>query len=224
MQDKPTERAALAQRMRRLKPVAVLAVILLIVGGTGFLAVRQVKVYAQKIVGDTLPGLAYSGQVNSELSENFVRAMLVINTDSVEERDLRLSQIAEGSQKVDSSLQDYRSTIFEEEEQRVFDRLVAARESYRAVRRQAFDLVKAGKRTEATRMFEAEVMPAYGVQKEAGEALFDYNAKQGKERGRHIETLCRRTEWMVAAICVVIFVSGFFTPFFAIRLPPDVWK
>jgi hypothetical protein len=201
-----------------------MAGVLLIVGGTGFLVVRQLRKSATKIVEDTMPGLVYSGQINAELSENFVRTLMVINSESAEERDLYLKRIDEGSQKVGDSMAAYKETIFEEEEERAFERLVGAREKYREVRRQAFDLVREGKRLDAARLFETEVLPAYAVQKEAGDALFDYNVRQGKERGRFIETLCGRTEWVVAAICVGIFLGGFFTPFFAIRLPPDVWK
>jgi CHASE3 domain sensor protein len=224
MQVKTLERRPVSQRIGRLKPLILLAGVLLIVGGTGFMIVRQLKIDAARIVEDTLPGLVYAGQVNAELSENFARTLLVINADSTEERELYLKRIEEGSKRVDDSIQGYRPTIFEEEERQIFDRLVSARDKYREIRRRAFDLVKDGKRTEAVRLFETEVLPAYTTQKEAGEALFDYNVRQASERGKHIETLCSSTQWFVAVICVAIFVSGFFTPFFAIRLPPDIWK
>jgi hypothetical protein len=224
MQDKTLERRPVSRRLRRLKPVIILAVVLLIVGGTGFLIVRQVKIDAAQIVEDTLPGLVYAGQINAELSENFARTLLVINSDSTEKRELYLKRIEEGSKRVNDSLQSYRVSIFEEEDRQTFNRLVSARDKYREVRRHAFDLVKEGKRAEAARLFETELLPAYAVQKELGEALFDYNVRQCGERGRHIETVCSRTQWFVAAVCVAIFVSGFFTPFFAIRLPPNIWK
>jgi len=224
MQDKTPEHRPVSHRISRLKPLIMLAVVLLIVGGIGFTVVHQIRIDAAKIVEDTLPGLAYGGQVNAELSENFARTLLVINTDSTEERDLYLKRIDEGSKRVNDSLEGYRLAIFEEEDRQTFDRLISVRDKYREVRRRAFDLVKEGKRTEAVRLFETEVLPAYTTQKEAGEALFDYNVRQADERGRHIETVCTRTQWFVAIICVAIFVSGFFTPFFAIRLPPNIWK
>jgi hypothetical protein len=106
----------------------------------------------------------------------------------------------------------------------LFNHLTAVREKYREVRRRVFDLVKDGQRPEALKLFETEVLPAYAAQKEAGEALFDYNVRQGRERGTRIEILCHRTQWVVTVICVVVFVGGFFAPFFAIRLPPNIWK
>jgi len=224
MQDETHEHRSVSHRIGRLKPLIVFALVLLIVGGIGFIVVRQLKIDAAKIVEDTLPGLVYAGQINAELSENFARTLSVINSDSPEERELYLKRIDEGSKRVRDSLEAYRPTIFEEEERQIFDRLISARDKYRDVRRRAFDLVNEGKRTEALKLFESEVLPAYTFQKEAGEALFDYNVRQSVERGRHIETVCRTTQWLVAAICVAIFVGGFFTPFFAIRLPPDNWK
>ena len=106
----------------------------------------------------------------------------------------------------------------------MFDHLVAAREKYREIRREVFDLVKAGKWPEALQLFDTEGLPAYVAQKKAGEALFGYNVRQGRKRGTQIEILCRRAQWVMAAICVAVFVGGFFAPFFAIRLPPNIWK
>jgi hypothetical protein len=199
-------------------------VCLFIVGWTGFSIIGRLRSDAARIVDDTLPGLVYAGQINSELSENFARALLVVNSDSPEERDLYLNKINEGSKRVDDSMQGYQGSIFEEEDRQLFNHLMAVREKYREVRRQVFELAKAGKRTEALKLFETEVLPAYAAQKEAGGAVFDYNVRQGRERGIRIEILCRRTQWVVTAICVAVFVGGFFAPFFAIRLPPNIWK
>jgi len=73
-------------------------------------------------------------------------------------------------------------------------------------------------------LFESELRPAYTAQKVVGQALFDYNVRQGQARGERIETGCQRTQWAVAIICVGTFLGGFFTPFLAIRLPPRIWK
>ena len=209
---------------RRLKPAVIALGCLFVIGWTGFLVVGRLKSDAARIVDDTLPGLVYGGQINSELSENFARTLLVVNSDNPEERDLYLKRIDEASKRVNDSMEAYQRSIFEEEDKQLFDRLMTAREKYREVRRQVFELVKAGKRTEALKLFETEVLHAYAAQKEAGEALFEYNVKQGRERGTRIEILCRRTQWVVTAICVAVLVGGFFAPFFVIRLPPNIWK
>lgn len=211
-------------KLRRLKPAAIAVACLVIIGWTGFSIVGRLKSDAARIVDDTLPGLVYAGQLNSELSENFVRTLLVINSDSPEGRDLYLKKIDEGSKRVSDNMQGYQRSIFEEEDRELFNRLAAVHEKYREVRRQVFDLVREGKRNEALRLFETELLPAYAAQKEAGETLFDYNVRQGQLRGTRIEILCRRTQWVVTAICVAVFVGGFFVPFFAIRLPPNIWK
>jgi len=211
-------------RLRRLKPTVIAVVILLIIGGTGFLVVGRLRTDAARIVDDTLPGLTYAGQINAELSENFARSLLVINSPSPEERDLYLERIAEGSKRVGSAMHGYEHSIFEEKDRQLFNHLVSVRDKYREVRRQVFDLVKNDRRNDALKLFETKVLPAYSVQKEAGEALFDYNVRQGNQRGTRIEAVCRDTQWVVTAICVMVFVGGFFTPFIAIRLPPNIWK
>ena len=218
------ENGSIMNNLRKLKPLAIAVVALFLIGWIGFSIVSRLKSDAARIVDDTLPGLVYAGQINSELSENFARTLLVINSDSPERRDLYLKRIDEGSQRVNASMQGYQRSIFEEEDRQLFNRLVAVREKYREVRRQVFELVTAGKREDALRLFETGLLPAYAAQKEAGDALFDYNVKQGQVRGTRIEIGCRHTQWVVAAICVAVFVSGFFAPFFAIRLPPTIWK
>lgn len=144
MQDKTHEHRSVSRRIGRFKPLIMFAVALLVVGGIGFMIVRQLRIDAAKIVDDTLPGLVYAGQINAELSENFARSLLVINSDSAEERELYLKRIDEGSKRVNDSLEAYRATIFEEEERQLFERLIGARNKYREDRRRAFDLVNEG--------------------------------------------------------------------------------
>ncbi len=220
----PVEKTKTMRRLRTLKPVIIGVVVLLAIGGTGFFMVWRLNNDAAGIVDDSLPGLVYGGQINSELSENFARTLLAVNSGSPEERALYLKKISEGSVRVNESMDRYQEAIFEKEDRDLFDHLVALRGNYRAIRQRVFDLVGEDKQKEALQLFAAELLPAYAAQKEAGEALFEYNVKQGQSRGRRIETACQTTEWIVAILCAGIFLGGFFTPFIAIRLPPHIWK
>jgi hypothetical protein len=222
--DNTVEKTKRLRRLRRLKPAIMVAVVLLAIGGTGFFMVWRLKNDAAGIVDDTLPGLVYAGQIDSELSENFARTLMVINADSAEERDQYLKKISEGSARVNASMDGYRPTIFEPEENKLFNRLVTLRGKYQEIRQRVFDLVSQDRRKESLQLLQSELMPAYAAQKEAGEALFNYNVKQGQSRGARIETGCRRTEWVMAFLCMGMFLGGFFTPFIAIRLPPRIWK
>jgi methyl-accepting chemotaxis protein WspA len=218
------KKITLMTRLWRLKPAIFGMIVLLVIGGTGFFLVWRVNTLAASIVDDTMFGLDYAGALNSELSENFVRTLLVINTDSPEERDQYLKKISEGSAKVNENMKLYEGSIFEEADREQFVRFTQLRDNYRAIRQRVFDLVQQGKRKEGLQLFETELLPAYAAQKEAGNKLFDYNVRQGQSRGVRIETLCHRTEWVVAIICMGFFLGGFFTPFLALRLPPHIWK
>jgi methyl-accepting chemotaxis protein WspA len=218
------QKAKVMRRLRTLKPAIIGVLFLLAIGGTGFFLVWRLKTVAASIVDDTLPGLVYGGYINSELSENFVRTLLVINSDSPEKRDRYLEKISEESVMVDKSMDHYREAIFEKQDRELFARLVTLRENYRAIRRRVFDLVREDRRKEGLQLFELELLPAYAAQKEAGEALFDYNVKLGQSRGTQIEAGSQWTQWVVAILCMGIFLGGFFTPFLALRLPPDIWK
>jgi hypothetical protein len=219
------EKPKAMRRLRRLKPVIIRVVVLLAVGGTGFFMVWRLKNDAASIVDDTLPRLVYAGQLNSELSENFALTLQVMNSNSPEEQYQYLKKISEGRARVGQGMDRYRrASRFEGEDRELFNRLVTLREKYRAIRQQVFDLVKEGRRKEGLQLFESELRPVYTAQKVTTQTLFDYNVKQGQSRGERIETGCRWTEWVVAIICVVIFLGGVFTPFVAIRLPLRIWR
>jgi CHASE3 domain sensor protein len=148
-----------------------------------------------------------------------------MNSKSPEEQYQYLKKISEGTARVGQGMERYRrASRFGGEDHELFARLVTLREKHRAIRQQVFDLVKEDRQKDALQLFESELRPVYAAQKVTTQELFDYNVRQCSERGKHIETVCSRTQWFVAAICVLIFVGGFFTPFFVIRLPPNIWK
>ena len=189
-----------------------------------YLVMRRLRVVAGQIVGGTLPGLVYGGQINSERSEGLVLFTLLIHSDNEDQRSLYMKQIEDAGKRVDESVQKYRGSIFEKEDWDLFNRLVATRKNCREIRLRIFALLEENRRVDAQRMFENELLPAYADSRKAGEALFDYNVKQGHDRGIQIEVVCRRTQWIVAISSVAVFLGGFFTPFFAIRLPPRLWS
>ena len=78
---------------RRLKPAVIALGCVFIIGWSGFFLVGRLRSDAAQIVDDTLPGLVYGGQIDSELSEGFARTLLVVNSGSPEERDLYLKQL-----------------------------------------------------------------------------------------------------------------------------------
>ena len=55
----------------------------------------------------------------------------------------------------------------------------------------------------------ASMLEEYQRYKEAGDRLFEYNMRQGKERGQAIMRVCTATQWVVAGIGVAIFILGF---------------
>ena len=204
--------------------MVVAAALLFVVGMAGFTIVGHLRSDAAQIVDDTLPGLVYAGEIDSELSENFARTLLAINAQSPDERAVYLKKIAEGSERVDESMRGYQAGIFEKHDRQLFNQMGTMRQKYRDVRSQVFGLLNENRRDEALRLFESELLPAYTAQREAGQMLFKYNVTQGETGGVRIEKTCRITQWAVTVICMLVFVGGFFTPFFAIRLPPDILR
>ena len=77
------------------------------------------------------------------------------------------------------------------------------------LREKMFALAENGQRPEAIALCKNELLPAYHRYKEAGDKLFEYNMRQGKDRGETIMRLCTVTQFVVAGIGMLIFILGF---------------
>ncbi|MGD0650855.1 MAG: MCP four helix bundle domain-containing protein [Verrucomicrobiia bacterium] len=207
--------------LQRLKPVVVAAGILLIIGGVEFLAVNQLKIGTGRIVLDTLPGLSYAGKINAEVSGNFIRTLLAINSTGPEERAAYTLEIDEASREINGRLKEYEKTIHEPKERQLFNTLLEQRKKYTEVRRAVFGLIDGNQKEEALRLFKTALLPAYKEYTRTGDLIFSYNMQQGDSRGKHILTVCNTTQLLVVVIGIIIFIGGFLTPFIAICFLPD---
>jgi hypothetical protein len=206
--------------LSRFKPVAIVVVILLAIGLVEFVVVDRLKRETGGIVLDTLPGLSDAGQINSEVGGNFIRTLLVITANSPEERAAYRREINEASQHIIASLQEYEKTIHEPQERELYDTLLARRKKYAEIRNAVFDLCDKNQRDEALLLFKTALLPAYEEYTRTGDAIFAYNMRQGETRGDHILWVCNATQLLVVVIGIAIFISGFLTPFIAVRFPP----
>ena len=103
----------------------------------------------------------------------------------------------------------YKKAIYDPSDEKLFDSLLARRGEYLQIRERAFSLVESNQRPAAIDVYNKELLPAYHRYKEAGDELFNYNIREGQTRGETIMAVCTLTQFVVAAIGIVIFIAGF---------------
>jgi hypothetical protein len=187
--------------------------LLLLIGAVGFLSVGHLRKLANEIVTDTLPGLSYAGEANASLAQAFNRSLLLMMTDSPERRAELRAEIEHYS-TLTNYLAAYKSQIYARDDQALFDTLIQRRVEYLTIRERTFALAESNQRQQALELCQTALFPAYQRYKEAGDKLFEYNMREGTERGRTIMDVCTNTRIVVAGIGIFIFIAGFFIGMF----------
>jgi glycosyltransferase involved in cell wall biosynthesis len=204
----------LLHQMFSFRGVAASLMVLLLIGAVGFLSLGHLKKVANEIVSDTLPGLSYAGEANVTLAQAFNRSLLLMMTDRPERRAELRAEIEHYNTQTTNYLAAYKSQIFARDEQALFDALLQRRVEYLAIRERTFALAESNQRQQALELCQTELFPAYQRYKEAGDKLFEYNMREGTERGRNIMGVCTTTRVIVAGIGIFIFIVGFFIGMF----------
>src|SRR5262249_6140746 len=119
------------------------------------------------------------------------------------------NEIEAFSVKTTSYLNAYKAGIFTGEDKANFQKLLNARAHYLEVRKNVISLIDNRQKQEALVLFRNRLLPAYNAYKGAGEILFEYNMKEGRSRGETIMTVCTITQFVVAAVGILVFVIGF---------------
>jgi glycosyltransferase involved in cell wall biosynthesis len=192
-----------------LRGLAAAMLGILLIGGAGFLSVGRLKTDARQIVSDTLPGLSSAGEANASLAQAFNRTLLLLMADSPERRARLREEVEAFSQATMYHMEGYRRQIYQPTDQLQFDRLLKRRGEYLDIRRRVLDLAENNQRAEALALCEKELLPAYAQYKQAGDKLFEFNMHEGEVRGRNIMKVCTVTQFVVAAIGILIFILGF---------------
>jgi methyl-accepting chemotaxis protein len=196
-----------------LKIVASSSVILFIAGVLGYISLSELKHTAKSIVDDTLPGLSYAGAANAYVADAARTLMLVVSDDPQRRKENR-DEINSLSQRTTTYLAAYSKQIYSDEDRTNFQALMAERKVYIKVREQTIELALAGKKNEALALYENTLVPAHKRVKAAADKLFEYNMREGQERGRKIMQMCTVTQIAVAVVSVIIFLTGFFIGLF----------
>ena len=206
--------ATFMHQMFSLRGVVAGLLLMILIGALGFFSLGHLRFQAGRIVNDTLPGLAFSGEVSANLASAYqCTTRYVMSQDPVERAELR-EKTYSYSRMTSSYLTTYKQQIYDEQDRLLFAALIERRKEYLAVRERVFDLAESNRQAEAMTVFKNELAKAYENYKAAGQKLFEYNIREGKSRGTTIMKVCTITEFIVAGIGIAVFFVGFIAGLF----------
>lgn len=158
---------------------ASLLAIALALGGFSVWRIRSVQGDANQIAHKALPGVYVIGAIarNLQQSEALIRQH-VLETDAA--ALARTDQaLATCSSQMTRMIRQYRQTVAGDEDQKLFDAIIAARAPYLTARNTVQQLSAAGKKAEALAALEQKDTPAAAVYAQAVQAEIDYNRENG---------------------------------------------
>jgi hypothetical protein len=108
----------------------------------------------------------------------------------------------------DALWQDYTASIFEPADRQNYQTTMLARSNYLQGCNQFLDLMSAGRIDEAAVLFNGELSRKFQDYNATAKNLFDYNMRQGIDRGKIILETSTYAPWVIAGVCVLMFGFG----------------
>ena len=186
--------------------LSLAATIFLAVAGAGGFAVHELHETSRKLVVDTLPGLVDAGLAAERMHDNrhTMREMLFPHTAA--ERAQMIELVTTNSPE--ALWRDYAGSIFEAEDRQNYDAMIQTRSNYLQSCEQFVGLVAAEKMDEAVALFNGDLSRRFQNYNDAAKIVFDYNVRQGMERGKRILASSRYAPWAIGGLCVLLFGLG----------------
>ncbi len=170
--------------------------VVVIVSGLGVYSVSQLRVVdaaASRIVNDSLPGTALSGQILAHVKNNLAYTLEHLTSDDVKDMEVVEANVAQTRENINKELEDYEKTITQPDDRELFDKVAPARAKFVTAFGQTIGLSKAGKKEQAFQTFHEQVRPAYGTLEDTVQAVTDWNIAAGKVAGEEMDAAVSAT-------------------------------
>jgi hypothetical protein len=185
---------------------ALAAAIFMAVAGAGWLTVHELHETSRMLVVDTLPGLVDTGLAGEKMHDNRHTMYEMLFPHTAAERAQMIQQVKTNS--TEPLWQDYTASIFEPADLQNYQVMMLVRSNYVQGAQRFLDLVTAGKMDEASAFFNGELSRSFQGYNDAAKILFDYNVRQGMDRGKIILDTANYSPWIIAGLSVLVFGFG----------------
>jgi len=195
-------------------------VVVAIVSTLGVYAVAQLRVVSAastRIVADSLPGTALSGQILAHVRNNLAYTLEHLASDDTQEMEAVALNIAKTRESIGKELEAYEKTITQPDDRALFDKIAPARDKFVALFGQAIALSTSGKKQEAFLLYHDQVKPSYAVLERGVQAITDWNIEAGRAAGQELEAAVSATLTGVLAGVGLALVMAVLVGFFIIK-------
>jgi Four helix bundle sensory module for signal transduction len=162
---------------------------------------------ARLAVTQTLPSLAYGAEMNSVMADNFVRLMLMTDSQFRSQISTLAAQIERDTRDNEAVIERYQESIYSEEDRQNYEAFVATRRNFIAMRRQLVEQMQASPgRLDAES--KVRLLSEFQKYRDAARRLIKYNARIGQERSARIQQNTIRAILFVIIAPVLIILIG----------------
>jgi methyl-accepting chemotaxis protein len=165
---------------------AAVVMVMIVVGGFAVSRVVAIKTNVDRVVNDSLPGTALSGEWATLLSDGYGLTLKFAHAESATE----MTQISAGSATIEESVDklsaEYEKTITQPDDRKNFETIKSARLGYLEAKNAVFAARKDKDAREATASFNGQFERAFKPYDASIDVLTNWNVKAGTSVGEQI--------------------------------------
>jgi len=162
--------------------VAVVAV-MIVMGGFAITRVLSIQEGVDRVVLDSLPGTALSGEIGAGVKDNLTLAIEAAHAGSPAEMAQVEAAMAKVKETIDKQLVDYEKTITQPDDRKLFDAIPAARAKWLEAKNKVVAARKEKGEKDAREVLEREAKPTYKELEAVIDSIVKWNTKAGQDVG-----------------------------------------
>ena len=197
---------------------ALLLSLMLAVSLVTFVAFSRLEDFAGRhLRDDAIPGILEMGKISTYSLSAQLRALAAANASTEKYRDYNLDQIEEFKEKVTESFKRYEAALNIDVDRLNFSDLKEKRAAYLAVRATFLDLVKAGKKDEASAFLAEHLDPAWGPYRDQIRHMLEWNQDQANRVSVEMVATAHQARTQSSLIAAGVLVLALFAGWFITR-------
>ncbi|HWI19472.1 MAG TPA: MCP four helix bundle domain-containing protein, partial [Vicinamibacterales bacterium] len=202
----------------------IVVAIVTLLGAYSAMELRVIQAASDRVVKDSLPGTALSGQILARVKSNlsYTTEHLTATTDT--EMQAIEAEVAKTREQITADLARYEQTITQPDDRALFDKVKPARERFVAGFAQTLALSRSGKKDEAHQLFITQVKPAYQSLESAVAAVSDWNVTAGEQAGAIVAEAVSSTMTGVMSGVAMAIIMAIVVALFIIRSTGSVLR
>jgi methyl-accepting chemotaxis protein len=195
----------------------ILCALLLLVSALAWRALDNVRKEANYLKVDVMPGTINSASFALGQTENFGRALLLLQEDDPNERKKLTEAISASSKRSNGFIAAYELTVTTEADREIFTRVNSGRALYQAARAEYTKLREAGHLDAAKTQLLTKVVPAYDAFIEEMHELVEFNVQNGHVLAQRLDATATSTERLLTSVSLAALILAFAIGIFIIK-------